>query len=154
MITYAGTKKLLTWFVGKNSAGSTLYAGLSSTEPTIAGANVTEPSATSYARTLVARGSGSTYSAFGTASDTINGSEVVNIEQIYFPETYNTSTKVVEDWGTLNYICLFDAQTGGNLIAFQALPTPIHPGADGESTIPIIRIGDAKISIENTSTNV
>ena len=154
MITYAGTKKLLTWFAGKTSAGNTLYAGLSSTEPTIAGANVTEPSATSYARVLVARGSGSTYSAFGTATDTLNGSEIVNTDQIYFPETYNTASQTVEDWGTMNYICLFDSQTGGNLIAFQVLPAPIHPGTGGVSTIPIIRIGDAKISIENASTSV
>ena len=150
MITYAGIKKLLNWFIGKTYSGNYMYAALSSTEPTIAGANVTEPAANSYGRVLIARGSsGNAYSAFGTPSDTLKGSSVTNDKQIYFPETFNSATQVVEDWGELKYICLFDSETGGSLLAFQELPETIHPGANNESTIPIIRIGDAMFTISN-----
>lgn len=150
MITYAGIKKLLNWFVGKTYGGNTLYAALSSTEPTIAGANVTEPSATSYGRVIIARGAQqNSYSAFGAPSDTLNGSTVLNNVQIYFPETFNAATQVVEDWGELKYICIFDAEKAGNLVAFQELPESIHPGDNNESTIPIIRIGDAMFTISN-----
>lgn len=150
MITYAGIKKLLNWFIGKTYTGNYLYVALSSTEPTIAGANVTEPAATSYGRVLIARGTNNNpYSAFGTPSDTLKGSSVANDKQIYFPETFNSATQVVEDWGELKYICVFDSETGGNLLAFQELPETIHPGANNESTIPIIRIGDAMFTISN-----
>lgn len=144
MITYAGSNKLLNWFSGRNSSANTLYAGLSSTEPTISGANVTEPKVNSYARVSVT-------GKFGTPSNNLSGSEVTNTSQIYFPETYNTASNVVEDWGELGWICLFSSATGGDLIAFDALPFTIHPGGNGESTIPIIRVGDAKITIGNAA---
>lgn len=152
MITYAGSIKLLNWFVGNTYGGNALYAGLSSTEPTIAGANVTEPTVNSYARVRVSQGTSSGYSAFGTPSNTLTGSEVLNDTQIYFPETYNAASGAVEDWGELGWICLFGSSSGDDLIAFEALPSTIHPGGNGESTIPIIRVGDAKITIGNAAT--
>lgn len=148
MITYAGSQKLINWFAGRTSSANAIYAGLSSTEPTIAGANVTEPTVNSYARVRVASGGSS---AFGAPTNNLTGSEVVNTTQIYFPETYNAASDVVEDWGELGWICLFGSSTGTDLIAFDALPAKIHPGGNGESTIPIIRVGDAKITIGNAA---
>jgi hypothetical protein len=146
MITYTGCQKLLNWFCGRSTSYSILYAGLSSTEPTVAGANVNEPKVNSYGRVQVAYNGSS---KFGAPTNNISGSQVVNNAQIYFPETYNSASDTVEDWGELGWICLFDAASGGNLIAFDALPAKIHPGGNGESTIPIIRVGDAKITLGN-----
>lgn len=142
MITYNGCQKLLNWFTGRNSASNSMYAGLSSTPPTVAGANVNEPKVNSYGRVLVT-------GKFAAPTNNLNGSEAVNNAQIYFPETYNSASDTVEDWGELGWICLFDSSAGGNLIAFDELPAKIHPGGNGESTIPIIRVGDAKITLGN-----
>jgi hypothetical protein len=150
MITYTGANKILTWFTGKSESANSLYVGLSSTEPTVAGANVTEPTVSSYKRVAVAtKESSSLKSIFDSPVNGLNGSSITNKEQVLFQETYNNATKTVEDWGELSYICLFSAATGGSLLAYQALETPIHPGANGESSIPIIRIGDATIEITN-----
>ena len=149
MITYTGSQRLLSWFAGKTYGGNTVYAGLSATEPTIAGANVTEPKVNSYKRVQVCSGTSNGYTAFGTITNTLDGSSVTNSSQIYFPETYNTASEVVEDWGELGWICLFGSSSGSDLLAFDALPNKIHPGGNGESTIPIIRVGDAKITIGN-----
>ncbi len=146
MITHEGSKDLLNWFIGKTYGYNSIYAGLSSTEPTISGANVTEPKVNSYKRVQVAYNG---VSSFGTPKDVTDGCVVENSTQIYFPETYNTGSETVEDWGELGWICLFGSLNGSDLIAFDALPAKIHPGGNGESTIPIIRVGDAKISISN-----
>lgn len=151
MITYTGSQRLLSWFAGKTTGGNTLYAGLSSTPPTIAGANVTEPRVNSYRRVLIASGSSSGTNVFGTLVNTTDGSYVTNSSQIYFPETYNTASEVVEDWGELGWICLFGSSSGSDLLAYDELPNKIHPGGNGESTIPIIRVGDAKITIGNAA---
>lgn len=151
MITYTGSQKLLSWFAGKTYGGNTLYAGLSSTPPTIAGANVTEPKVNSYARVQIASGGSNPSSVFGTLVNNTEGSYVTNSKQIYFNETYNTGSDSVEDWGELGWICLFGSSTGSDLLAFDELPNKIHPGGNGESTIPIIRVGDAKITIGNAT---
>lgn len=152
MITYAGSQKLLSWFAGKTYGSNTLYAGLSSTPPTIAGANVTEPKVNSYARVRIAYNNGSSVNTvFGNLVNNTDGSYVTNSSQIYFNETFNTGSNTVEDWGELGWICLFGSASGSDLLAFDELPNKIHPGGNGESTIPIIRVGDAKITIGNAT---
>jgi hypothetical protein len=147
MITRYGTDYLLTELCKRTES----YVGLSATKPDVDGGNVTEPSAQSYERQLLCNVSGST--KFGTNTPTENGSKVATKETIYFAETYNNDTEEVEDWGELNYVCMFTARTGGNLIAYQELPNPIHPGADGQASVALIRKGDLSIEIANPASD-
>lgn len=148
MITQYGTDYLLTVLCKSTES----YVGLSSTKPDVDGSNVTEPNAISYKRQTLCSG-GSSSTKFGTNTPTENGSKVATKETIYFAETYNNDTEEVEDWGELNYVCMFTKQTGGNLIAYQELPNPIHPGADGQASVALIRKGDLSIEIANPASD-
>ncbi len=92
---------------------TTLYIGLSSTTPTEAGGNITEPSGSGYARvsTVAADWDAATGSAPATKA---NGAV----------KTFPAATG---DWvagANLTYFVLFDASTAGNAVAFGALATP------------------------------
>lgn len=86
------------------------YIGLSSTEPTLSGENVSEPSGedSGYARVEL--------SSLSVPAD-ING-EITNTADIRFPES-------VTDWfgaGTpATHYVIFDAQTNGNLLMYNEL---------------------------------
>lgn len=158
MITYHGATLLANYFCGKTySSRNPLYLGLSTTAPTVAGANYTEPSATTYARVCIAESSQSNpKNFFGNPVNGENGTvSISNNQTIYMPETWNVATDVGEDWGLCTYVCLFSSGTkgGGNLLAYQPLTTPIHPGENNQSTIPIIRVGDITLSFGNPATN-
>lgn len=91
---------------------TTLYLGLSSTTPTDAGANVTEPSGGAYARVA-------TTAADWSAASGTTPAVKTNTATLTFP----TATA---DWvagANLTYFCLFDASTAGNLVAFGLLAT-------------------------------
>ena len=156
MITKQGAIKVLNWLCGGGNNSPMLFAALSSTQPSIDGSNVTEPSAatyvTSYSRVRLTSSTNDRgqYAFSGSSAvATEKGAKISSKYIAYFPETYNPNTDTIEDWGELRYICIFDAATGGNLIAYQALPEVIHPGAQGVSTIPIIRVGDITMEISN-----
>lgn len=155
MITNFGAKKLLSFFTGVQVySGSPLYMGFSKTEPTKAGTNVTEPTNTSYKRALLnnkSYGSSNGSTVFGAVQDAEDGGSTSNAVQITFPETWDNTENAVQDWGVLPYVCLFDAATGGNLLAFEQLTEPIHPGENNISTIAIVRVGDMNISISNAA---
>lgn len=92
------------------SGYATLYIGLSSTTPTEAGGNITEPSTGSYARVSTAAADWSAASGTAPAVKT------------------NTATKTfpaaTADWvsgANLTYFVLFDASSAGNAVAFGAL---------------------------------
>ena len=107
---------------GRNGTPNTLpsdyYLGLSSTTPTIAGDNVTEPSSEAgYARVGI-----SAY--LGNASE----GEISNTVAISFPE----STAV---WGTITHFTLFDAADNGNLLAFSEISP--NRNVDSETTLTI-----------------
>lgn len=114
------------------------YLALSSTEPNLDGGNVTEPSADlGYERRL-----------FGYSANFLNGetpkAEMVdgvvrNKEIIYFGEATG-------NWGTLTHYCLFNAKTGGQLIAYGPLVEPITPTAE---TVPLIRAHQVQITMTN-----
>ncbi|MGH3878059.1 MAG: phage tail fiber protein [Actinophytocola sp.] len=91
---------------------ATLYIGLSSTTPTEAGANVTEPSAGAYARVST---TGTDWgAATGTAPATKSNTAV---------KTFPTATA---DWlagVNLTHFVLFDAPTAGNVKWWGALGT-------------------------------
>ena len=110
------------------------YIGLSSTEPNVAGGGITEPVGNGYARALF----GTNNSSYGTNHAEINDNkELTNKDIIYFGEATG-------NWGTLTHYCLFSAATGGNLLAYGALTSPIAPV---NGTVPLIRAGEIKITL-------
>lgn len=89
----------------------TLYFGLFTSAPTIAGGG-TEVSAGGYARVGVIA-NGTNFDAISTAGDPLTNADVIE-----FPAA-------TAAWGTVLHIGIFDASSGGNLIAFA----PVTPRA-------------------------
>jgi hypothetical protein len=91
---------------------TTMYVGLSSTTPTDAGGNITEPSGGAYAR--VATTAADWSAATGTAPAT-----KTNTATISFP----TATANWSASANQTYFVLMDAPTAGNALAFGLLGT-------------------------------
>ncbi len=83
------------------TAPATLYVGLFTSNPGEAGGG-TEVSGGSYARQ--------------TAAFTVTGNAAANTAAVEFP-TASAS------WGTITYAALFDASSGGNMLAYGGLAT-------------------------------
>ncbi len=83
------------------TAPATLYVGLFTSDPGETGSG-TEVSGGSYARQTVAF--------------TVTGSQASNTAAVEFP----TATA---SWGTITYAAIYDAVSGGNLLAYGALTT-------------------------------
>lgn len=82
------------------------YIGLSTTEPTMSGTNVSEPaSGAGYSRVLL-----------NNLSVPTNG-VVTNTANINFEES-------TASWGTITHFVIYDAEIGGNLLMYGALSTP------------------------------
>lgn len=82
------------------------YIGLSTTEPTMSGTNVSEPaSGAGYCRVLL-----------NNLSTPTNG-VVTNTANINFEES-------TASWGTITHFVIYDAEIGGNLLMYGALSTP------------------------------
>lgn len=92
-------------FGGTAFTQPTLYVAVSTANPTDAGTGAAEPTGNGYARI-------STASADWTRTDNV----VENANELAFPEATGS-------WGTLTHIAIYDAATGGNLIAHAALTT-------------------------------
>lgn len=136
MITHYFANKILSLLCGKAdrlTSVSSIYVGLSTSAPLADGTNVTEPVGNGYARVLLGDASQVLTQKMGTVA---NG-HVENDEIIYFPEATGS-------WGTITHFCIFDSASGGNLLAFGALNSPITPTAN---TIPIIRVGELDLSL-------
>jgi len=101
---------------GAWTAPSPPYLGLSTTTPTDAGSNFTEPASGGYARTAAAAAAWNASS--GGSKD--NGSAI------------DMGTASGAAWGTVTHVGLFDASTAGNLLATAALDTSKAIG-DGDS---------------------
>lgn len=114
---------------------TTLYLALSSTTPTEAGANFTEPSGGAYAR--VSTVAADWDAATGTAPATKANGAV---------KTFPTATA---DWvaaANLTYFGIFDASTAGNLLCFGAL-TVAKPVLNGDTAsfaagALVLKLGD------------
>lgn len=94
---------------------STVYVGLSTTTPdgtgTAGTGNFTEPSGGSYARVSVTNNT----TNFGTASSATTASiSRQNKATVTFPAATGT-------WGSVTHVGVFDAASGGNLLAFGIL---------------------------------
>lgn len=81
-----------------------IYIGLSTSNPQDDGTGLAEPNGNGYARVQ-------TGSADWNAA---SGGTVSNISDITF-------TKATGNWGTVTHFALFDAETGGNLLAHGQL---------------------------------
>lgn len=88
------------------AAPATLYIALSSTTPTDAGGNFTEPPAGSYARVAVTNNLTNWPAA--VAGSKSNGAAIL------FPEATGT-------WPTVTHFGVYDAPSGGNYLAGGAL---------------------------------
>ena len=94
------------------SPPATVYVGLSTTNPTKAGTNITQPSG-GYARVAVTN---NTTNWVPSSSQPSSGQQQENGTVITFP----TATS---DWGTVTHFVVYDASTGGNFLAYGALDT-------------------------------
>ncbi len=111
--TYLNTK------LNKLAFGKTAYTGdtthyiaLSTTTPTQAGTNFTEPSGNGYARVSVTN---NTTNWVPSSSQPGDGSQQQeNGTTIQFPDATGS-------WGTITYFGIYDASTSGNLLAYGAL---------------------------------
>jgi len=101
---------------GAYTAPSPGYLGLSTTTPTDAGTNFTEPGGGAYARVAAA----------GTVWDAASGGSKDNGSII------DMGTASGASWGTVTHVGYFDASTSGNLCATAALSASKAIG-DGDS---------------------
>jgi len=97
--------EILGHIFGKGSyTPPTIYVALSTADPLDDASGLAEPSGNAYARTQT------------SASDwnTASGGSVDNANDITFPQASGS-------WGTITHFALFDAATGGNMLAHGAL---------------------------------
>lgn len=104
------------------------YIGLSTTEPTMTGTNVSEPSTSAgYGRVLLEN-----------LSTPTNG-VVTNTANINFEES-------TASWGTVTHFVIYDAEINGNLLMYGALSTPRVVEA---ATVMTIRQDYLRLSVQN-----
>ena len=101
--------KVLNHLFGKgNYSPPTIYLALSTAAPADDGSGLAEPSGNGYSRVQT------------SASDWNQASSgsIDNAEDITFPQASGS-------WGTITHFALFDSASGGNLLAYGTLSTPI-----------------------------
>lgn len=91
------------------AAPATLYLGLSTTTPTDAGGNITEPSGGSYARVAVTNNT--------TNWPTTTTGEKANGAAFAFPQA-------TASWGTVTHLAIYDAETDGHVLCLAELSSP------------------------------
>jgi hypothetical protein len=133
-VTFYSSNRVLDYNFGGTSYSvpSNFYFSLSTTTPDISGSGFTEPSGGSYARTLLANNK----TNWGTAS---NGS-LSNLVAVTFPES-------TASWGTITYVGIFDAASGGNLLWYDAL-SPARTVAS--ATTVLFAIGSITVQFNNS----
>lgn len=106
------------------------YIGLSTTAPSIDGTGVTEPSSSAgYARVEL-----------DSLSEPNNGT-VSNTAAVSFPET-------TAPWGTVSHYVIFDSQTGGNLLIYNALS---EAKVMQTSDVLTFKTGDLVLTVKNAT---
>lgn len=113
---------------GAYTAPTNIFVALSTTTPTDAGLNVTEPAGGAYAR--VSTGAADWNAAAAGTKDNANA--------ITFP----TATA---SWGTITHFVLYDASSLGNALAFGALGTSKAIGTDDTAEFAA---GDLDITLD------
>ena len=94
------------WGAAAYTAPATLYLALSTADPLDDGSGLNEPSGGSYARLAVANNLTTWPAATGGSKS--NGVDM----------TFVTATA---SWGVISHMAIFDAVTGGNMLAHAAL---------------------------------
>jgi len=138
---------LLNAMFGKTSAlgalasAPTIHVALSSTAPTEAGANVTEPSAGGYARVATAP-------ADWVAATAADPSVISNAAEVIFPAA-------TADWlaaADLTHFALYDASSGGNCLGWGELIDPDTQAAAPRSVLKgdtiLFGIGSLTITLD------
>ena len=121
--------KILDHIFGKGSyTPPVIYVALSTANPTDDGSGFAEPSGNAYARRQT---SASDWNA-ATGGSLDNASDI----------TFGQATG---NWGTITHFALFDAVTGGNMLAHGALN---QPKAIGSSDTAKFEAGDLDISLD------
>lgn len=105
------------------TAPSTLYVALFTSDPGETGSG-TEVSGGSYARQTIAF--------------TVTGNQASNTSAVEFPTATGS-------WGTITYAAVYDALSGGNLLAYGALTTPKTIASGDVLRIPA---GDFDINLD------
>jgi len=85
----------------------TIYVGLSTADPTDDGTGLAEPSGNGYARVTTA----------AVDWNASSGGAIDNANAVTFPQASGS-------WGTVSHFALFDASSGGNMLAHGSLGTP------------------------------
>jgi len=97
--------EVLDHLFGKGSySPPTIYVGLSTADPTDDASGLAEPSGNNYARVETS----------GSDWDAASGGATANAAAITFPAASGS-------WGTISHFALFDASSGGNMLAHGAL---------------------------------
>lgn len=100
--------KILNHIFGKYSyTPPTIYVALSTADPLDDASGLAEPSGNAYARVQTSA------CDWNTASD----GSLDNANNIIFPQATG-------NWGTISHFTLFDAATGGNMLAYGVLSQP------------------------------
>ena len=99
-------------FEGSAFTQPTVWVGLSLADPLDDGSGLDEPDTGSYARVRPADNTGRWDVSESSGVTTAANKGVIN-----FPEATG-------DWGRVTHVCLFDADTGGNLLAHAELTIP------------------------------
>ena len=127
-------KALLDHYFGKSTlTAPTIYVGLSSTTPTVAGENVTEPTEGGYARIQTA-------ASDWNAATSADPAELTNANNI----TFSVATEAWAAGNDLTYGILFDAPTNGNVIGFGKL-TIAKKFLEGD--VAQISVGNLKVQL-------
>lgn len=127
--TYIGNLMDVAFGSQASTFPATLYLGLSTTAPTNSGGNITEPGGNGYARVSVANNN-TTWPNTGTDRTKSNGIAIA------FPTATGS-------WGTISHWVVMTASSGGAMIAWGELTTPL---AVGDTVTPTFAIGDIVIS--------
>jgi hypothetical protein len=125
--------EILDWTFGRvamtlNTA--TIYIGLSTTTPVDDGTNFTEPVGNAYARVAITNDAAEWPAASGGAK--------TNANDVTFPTASGS-------WGTVTYFGIFDALSGGNLLASGVLAVSKTPTTG--DTVKFLA-GDIDISLD------
>ncbi|TKJ39381.1 MAG: hypothetical protein CEE38_01175 [Planctomycetes bacterium B3_Pla] len=121
--------EILDHVFGKGSySPPTIYVGLSTADPLDDASGLAEPNGNGYTR---AQTSASDWNA-------ASGGSLDNANDITFAQATG-------NWGTISHFALFDAATGGNMLAHGALS---QSNAIGSSDIARFQAGDLDVSLD------
>ena len=178
MLTYYAANTVLDSMTGRRqniNLASSCFVGLSKTDPTRQATGLLEPPGT-YSYTDPSTGLTTTVSTgysrqqighYQTSAtnklEEANEGMTTNNDVIFFPEVLDVSSlpggltpeQIAHPWGELFYFCIFDAKTGGHLIAYapitvwdpetqQYIETSINPAPE---QLPIIRANQLTLTL-------